>query len=59
MDGRTMRTLVEHIAELHSSGGHSNRAIKQSGFDTTLNNDVDGEQGNQDGNERYCEDDSR
>lgn len=59
MDGRTMRTLAEYIAELHGSNRNCNRTIKQSGFDTTLNNDFDSEQGNQDGNERYREDNSR
>jgi hypothetical protein len=56
MDGRTMRTLAEYITELHRGNRNSNRTSKQSGFDTTLNNDPDSEQGHWDGDERHSTD---
>jgi len=53
MDGRIMRTLDEYITELHSGNRNSDRTNKQSGFNTTLNNDTDSEQGHWDGDERH------
>ena len=56
MDGRTMRTLAEYIAELHRIDRHYNGTVEQPGFDTTLNNNVDSKQGNRDGDERHSKD---
>jgi hypothetical protein len=56
MDGRTMRTLAEYITELHRRDRNSNRTSKQPGFDTTLNGNVDSEQGDRDGDERHSKD---
>lgn len=56
MDGRTMRTLAEYITELHRRDRDRNGTSEQPGFDTTLNNNVDSEQGNRDGDERHSKD---
>jgi hypothetical protein len=46
MDGNTMRTLREYIHELRCRDRDNYGTVKQPGFDTTLNQDVDSEQGN-------------
>jgi hypothetical protein len=46
MDGNTMRTLREYIHELRCRDRNDYGTVKQPGFDTTLNQDVDSEQGN-------------
>lgn len=56
MDGRTMRTLAEYITELHRRNRNRYRTVKQSGFDTTINNNVDSEQRDRNGDERYGKD---
>ena len=56
MDGRTMRTLAEYIAELHRRDRDSHRICEQPGFDTTLNSNVYSEQRDRDGDERHSKD---
>jgi hypothetical protein len=56
MEGRTMRTLAEYIAELHRRDRDYHRTSEQPGFDTTLNSNVDSEQGDRNGDERHSKD---
>lgn len=59
MDGRTMRTLAEYIAELHRRNRNHNRTVEQPGFDTTLNGHPDSKQGRRDGDDGHSQDHSR
>ena len=52
MDGSTIRTLAEYIAELKRRDRKDYGASRQSGFDTTLVEDLDGDEGNRSGDGR-------
>ena len=56
MDSNTMRRLCEHLHDQRSGRGDYNRTDQQPGFDTTLNQDVDSEQGNRSGDGRRSKD---
>jgi len=45
----TMRTLAEYIHELRRRDRNDYGTVEQPGFDTTLNNAVDSEQGDRGG----------
>lgn len=56
MDSNTMRRLTEHLHDQRRRDRDYNGTIKQPGFDTTLNQDVDSEQGNGSGDAGRGED---
>ena len=59
MDGKTMCTLREYIHELRRRDRNDYGTVKQPGFDTTLNQDVDSEQGDRSGDAGRGEDNQR
>ena len=52
MDGSTIGTLAQYIAELRRRDRKDNGAARQPSFDTTLVQDLDGDEGNRSGNGR-------
>ena len=60
MEGNTMRTLAEYIANLHRHRGDRNNygTGEHAGFDTTINEDADREQGSGSGVGRCDKDNS-
>jgi hypothetical protein len=56
MDGSTMRTLAEYIAELHRRDRDYNGTNQQPSFDTTTENDSNWDQRNRSGDGRRSQD---
>ena len=58
MDGKTIGTLAEYIAECRRGDRHYNGATKQPGFDTTVSQDVAWDQGSRSGDGGCSQNDS-
>ena len=56
MDGSTMRTLAEYIAELHRRDRDHNGTNQQPSFDTTTEDDANWDQGHRSGDGRRSQD---
>lgn len=57
MDGSTIRTLAEYIAEQHRRSRYNYGTSGGGAFDTTIEDNSTGDQGNRSGDER-CDQDS-